>query len=87
MGKRDDIIEGAVDKIAAICRSPLGEKEREEISKAVEKAAIEAKLDGHHSAIKTALSIPEADQDTAHQIANAIERDNVILIENLKAMR
>lgn len=44
MGKRDDIIEDAVDKIAAICRSPLGEKEREEISNVVRKAAIETML-------------------------------------------
>jgi len=44
MGKRDDIIEDAVDRIAAIRKSSLSEKEREEISKVVRKAAIEAML-------------------------------------------
>lgn len=87
MERLHEIVEEAVDGITAILGTAMSDGQRKKISKIVEKAAINAKLDGHHSAITMALNCPEADQDTAHQIAKAIERGNNLLIENLKAMR
>lgn len=87
MEKLGEIVEEAVDGIAAVLGTALSNEQKSKIAKVIEKAAISAKLDGHHSAVTTALNCPEADQDTAHRIANAIERSNNLLIENLKAMR
>ncbi len=81
------IADQATKDINALLQSPLSKEQAEQISNVIERAVVRALLEGQHRAVDAALQCPEADQDMAHKIANAIRRKNDVLIANLSALR
>ena len=76
-----------INQVDQVLGRKMSGKEREQISDIIERAVIKGMLEGQHRAVDAALHYPEADQDIAHKIANAIRRKNDLLIANLSSLR
>ena len=87
MNNLQKIAVDAINKIDEILVEKFTEEQREQVADIVERAIIKGMLEGQHRAVDAALHFPEADQDIAHKIANAIRRKNDVLIANLSSLR
>jgi len=87
MNNLQKIAVDALNRIDGILVEKFSEEQREQVADIVERAIIKGMLEGQHRAVDAALHYPEADQDIAHKIANAIRRKNDVLIANLSSLR
>jgi len=87
MNRLKEIARDATDGVNELLDVPLRPEQAEEVVRMIEKAVIEAMLEGQHRAVDAAILCPEAEQDTAHKIATAIRRSNDALIANLSSLR
>ena len=81
------IAEEATKSINELLVTPLTAAQEKQVERVVEQAVIKAVLEGHHQAIDAILKCPEADQDEAHKMANAVRREHDALQANLSSLR
>ena len=87
MERLREIAEEATRGIDEILTSPFSDEQSVTVRTIIERAVIKVLLEGQHRAVDASLNCPNADQDMAHKIADAIRRENDVLIANLSSLR
>ena len=79
--------EAAVRNIEAALSLTLEEDRKQKVTKAIEKALIDAVLTTSQTSTKVINRCCSADRDMAHKINDEIERNKNALIANLSSLR
>ena len=79
--------EAAVSNIEAALSLTLEEDRKQKVTKAIEKALIDAVLTTSQTSTKVINRCCSADRDMAHKINDEIERNKNALIANLSSLR
>lgn len=79
--------EGVAKTIIGILEAAPSTEQKGRVAAAIERALIDAVLEGADEDAKVAMKCCSADRDLAHKIADEIERKKAALIANLSSMR
>ncbi|MDX1487903.1 MAG: hypothetical protein R3268_06870 [Acidiferrobacterales bacterium] len=79
--------EGTAKAVLGIVEVEASTEQKKLVAATIEKALINAVLEGADEDAKVAMKCCSADRDLAHKIADEIERKKAALIANLSSMR
>ncbi len=82
-----DSAKDAAKEIVGVLEASPNEEQISRVTKAIERAVIEAVLEEQQRCAHTAIECCSADQDIANKIVKEIRRSEVSLIANLSALR
>ncbi len=82
-----EIAEEATTGINGLLMNKLTDEQSEQVAGIVEKAVIKALLEGQHRAVDAARRCAAHNEEEAQRYADAIRRENDMIIANLSSLR